>query len=126
MKFDIVHELKNKSGIYQIKCIITNEIYIGATSNFKKRFSDHIYEIKNRGRCFSLKQHAVLHGIDNFVFSLLEMTDNLKYRKIYYIKLLQPTLNVFLTDSNTFINYKNGCLKGSKKKPYKRKKLTIN
>lgn len=116
MIFNIPYQLKNKAGIYFIRCTITDEIYIGATLNFRKRFCDHNYEINKRGRCFAFKQHVELHGIDNFIFSILELTVDLKEREVYFIKLLSPKLNVFLTDGNTFVNWKQGLKKGQKRR----------
>lgn len=106
MILNIPLQLQEMSGIYFIRCLTTDQIYIGACVNFKQRFYNHNYELKERGRCSALKAHADLHGVDNLIFNLLELTDNLKERELYYIKLLSPSLNVFLSDNNT--SFKNG------------------
>jgi excinuclease UvrABC nuclease subunit len=109
MLLNIPLQLQEMSGIYFIRCLATDQIYIGACVNFRQRFYNHNYELKERGRCSALKAHADIHGIDNLIFNILELTDNLKERELYYIKLLSPSLNVFLTKNNTsFIKPKNG------------------
>ena len=43
-----------KNLIYIIKCLVCNMFYIGETTNFKSRFSNHLSNIKNfRPYCFS-------------------------------------------------------------------------
>lgn len=109
MILNIPLQLQEMSGIYFIRCLTTDQIYVGACVNFKQRFYNHNYELKERGRCSALKAHADLHGVDNLIFNLLELTDNLKEHELFYIKLLSPSLNVFLSEGNT--SFKNGKLK---------------
>lgn len=108
MILNIPLQLQEMSGIYFIRCLTTDQIYIGGCKNFRQRFYNHNYELKERGRCSALKAHADSNGGDNLIFNLLELTDNLKERELFYIKLLSPSLNVFLSDNNQSIRRKAG------------------
>lgn len=100
MILNIPLQLQEMSGVYFIRCLITDQIYIGECNNFRQRFYNHNYELKGRGRCSALKEHADIHGVDNFIFNILELTNDLKNRETYYIDLLEPSLNVFKTKNN--------------------------
>lgn len=64
----------NSSGIYQIRNLITNKIYIGSTSNLKNRIRDHKSYLRNRTHQNILLQRAYdKYGLNNFEFSILEL-----------------------------------------------------
>lgn len=64
-------------GIYQIRNLINNKIYVGSTNNFKRRKNDHFRKlIKNNHRNVRLQNSFNKHGCDNFVFEILEKIEN--------------------------------------------------
>ena len=40
-------KIENGSGIYSITNILNNNKYIGSTSNFRKRYRQHLYDLNN-------------------------------------------------------------------------------
>lgn len=83
------------SGIYKIVNTITNDLYIGQSTNIKQRWREH------RGRYIKEKDRFVLYkdmynyGFDNFDFYILEICDkeDLKNKETEYIKKLNPAYN---------------------------------
>lgn len=75
------NEQSRKSGIYQIKNLISGAIYVGSASRFKKRWNDHrrsltkgVHHTKYLQNSYS--KHNVEVGNDNmFVFSVLEVME---------------------------------------------------
>lgn len=82
------------SGVYQIRNVINNKIYIGSSKNIYKRWKTHISRLKYNKHCNSYLQSAWnKYGEDNFEFSILEEVNNLdelKNLEQYYIDTLQP------------------------------------
>ena len=77
--------------IYQIVNDINNKIYIGAT-NFplETRFKQHFEESKReRAKNRPLYKAICEYGIEHFHIELIEETDNLDEREIYWIKKKQ-------------------------------------
>ncbi len=69
----------NRSGVYQIRCLINNKIYIGSTSNFSIRWRQHRDLLSKRKHHAPYLQHAwEKHGEDQFVFEELEVIPNEK------------------------------------------------
>jgi len=86
--------------IYQITNKITNDVYVGKTSqNFKKRINAH-KSIAKRGKGSFLHKAIRKYGIENFSFQVLEenIVDEitLNKREIFYIKSIQPRYNLTL------------------------------
>jgi hypothetical protein len=77
------------SGIYKITRLKTGEVYIGKSTNVKKRWSEHCKTALGVGTI----AHSILHttmekdGIDDFTFELLEEVpkDKLTEREKYWI-----------------------------------------
>ncbi|MBK6373188.1 MAG: GIY-YIG nuclease family protein [Saprospiraceae bacterium] len=46
-------ENKKLSGIYCIENLIDSKKYIGSTTNFQKRYSKHLFELKKRDTFFT-------------------------------------------------------------------------
>lgn len=60
-------------GIYKIHCKVDDKVYIGYSSNIKKRFSLHKLKLKNNTHENSYLQNAWnKHGEDAFSFVILE------------------------------------------------------
>lgn len=66
----------NKSGIYGIKCKITNKIYIGSSKDLQKRFSKHFSELYlNRHANKCMQEDFNKYGYDNFELIVYEYTN---------------------------------------------------
>ena len=78
--------MQNRSGVYFIKNIIDNKIYIGSSQNLRKRKNSHLCKLrKNKHHCSHLQYAFNKHGEDNFIFIEIEYTDNLLNREQYYL-----------------------------------------
>ena len=92
------------SGIYKITRIKTGEIYIGKSTDIKKRWTEHCKTAYGVGTI----AHSILHttikkdGIENFTFELLEEVpkDKLTEREKYWI--------TFYDSKNYGLNERNG------------------
>lgn len=91
-----------KCGIYQIKCNITNKIYIGHSIDIERRWNQHKY-----GKGNLLLRNAIKkYGIENFEFTILEEidlnSDNIKQilfeREQYWFDVEKPYMNGFNID----------------------------
>ena len=82
------------SGVYKITNNITGDFYIGSSKDIKHRWANH-------KSCSSWKLHPgmklyqafIKYGRDNFLFEIIEETDNLREREQYYIEQLNPSYN---------------------------------
>lgn len=88
-----IDDLKKK-GVYCIKNIITNKLYIGSTiTSFKKRLKDHKIMMKHKNHHNVYLNRAVIkYGIENFEFSIIEFIPNndiIREREKYYIDILK-------------------------------------
>ena len=77
-----------KSGIYLIKNIINNKVYIGSAINIDKRWKEHIYSLKKSKHHSEHLQYAWdKYGELNFKFEILEEVSNLlhliSYEQVY-------------------------------------------
>ena len=65
-----------KCGIYCIKNIITNKLYIGSSINIENRISLHKNMLKNNKHHSTKLQHSYnKHGENNFLFEIIEECD---------------------------------------------------
>lgn len=68
----------NNSGVYWIKNIINNKVYIGSTISFSKRKSQHLSELRNnKHRNIYLQRSFNKYGNNNFIFEILEFVNNI-------------------------------------------------
>lgn len=82
----------SKSGIYIIKCLVDNKVYIGQSISIRGRLGYHRRDLKKNKHSNSHLQSAWnKYGKDNFTFEILEVcTDKeLNEREIYYINNYQ-------------------------------------
>lgn len=76
-KFYFDNELKGKSGIYQIRNLVNDKIYIGSTENLFIRKNNHFYTLKNLiHRNNKLQNSYNKYGEQNFVFEVIEFIEN--------------------------------------------------
>ena len=88
-------DLKNVCGIYSIKNIISNELYIGSSTNIGNRFKGYIVDANSGYTINKLTRNLVKFGLKNFVFSAIELCakNKLLEREQFYIDKLRPALN---------------------------------
>lgn len=88
------------TGVYQIKNVITNDIYVGSCSHkngFKLRWSNHIRSLKKGTHHSIILQRAWnKYGEQNFKFEILEQCESEKCIELeqYYFDALSPKYNV--------------------------------
>lgn len=86
------------SGIYQIRNVIDDNIYLGRTVNFKKRWNQHRHDLQKNCHSNRYLQNAWnKHGEENFVFEVLERFSNKSFLirlEQYYIDNLEPEYNM--------------------------------
>ena len=91
------------SAVYMIKNTITNEVYIGSSSNVQNRWHVH-RNSKNYLKYPNslLYANVYKYGIKNFEFSILEecSKDKLLEREQFYIDKLKPEYNAAKAKSN--------------------------
>lgn len=112
----------NLGGIYYIKNIINNRIYIGSTSNFKKRFYQHKKLLEYNKHFNKYLQNSYnFHGKEVFIFEIIKtlpINDNeLKNCEQIFLDLFWDNCN-FCFNSNKKSKIKN------KRKINKKRKLT--
>ena len=85
-----------KSGIYQIKNLVNDDVYIGSAMDFYQRKKKHFNSLKNKNHHSRYLQNAVnKYGIENFEFGILEYcTESLLEREQYFVNKLNPVYNI--------------------------------
>lgn len=86
------------SGVYRIKNLLNNDVYIGSTTEkFKKRWRLHTSMLNNQRHHSPILQRAWnKYGGGNFIFEIVELCPrNLCLnREQYYLDLLHPKYNI--------------------------------
>jgi group I intron endonuclease len=73
-------------GVYSIECSVDNKIYIGSSVNIDQRWSNHKKDLKKGTHHSYLLQIAWdKFGGDNFIFSVLEETEDMYTREQFYM-----------------------------------------
>ena len=99
-------------GIYKIENLINGKIYIGQSTNIKKRWREHKqipFRQSNSAqgpKQFPLYQAFLKYGLENFDFSIIEecTIDKLDEREIYWISYY----NSYIKDGNKGYNLTRG------------------
>ena len=86
---------KNKiSGIYKITNKITGDFYIGSSKNIKQRWAMHkspsIWKEHSNSKLY---KDMAQYGRENFIFEVIEKTNNLLIREQYFIEQFKPVYN---------------------------------
>jgi group I intron endonuclease len=89
-----VEDIEMKSGIYQIKNLTNNKIYIGSSVDIKARWAGHRSDLKNKKHHSKhLQRSWELHGSNAFEFMILEVVKDselLLEREQHYLDTLRP------------------------------------
>ncbi len=92
--------MKNKiQGIYQIRNIITNQVYIGSSLDINQRISNHRHKLNNKKH---RNQHLIRawhkYGKESFVFEIIEKTtlshEELRKLEQTYLDKIKPYYNI--------------------------------
>ena len=76
-KFYPDEDLKDKYGIYQIRNLINDKIYIGSTENLLIRKKHHFYTLKKLiHRNNKLQNSYNKYGEQNFIFEIIEFVED--------------------------------------------------
>jgi group I intron endonuclease len=99
----------SSSGVYQIRNIENNKIYVGSAVNFKSRWELHRSCLKNnKHHSIHLQRAWNKHGEDNFVFEILEVVERqflLEVEQSFLDNLL-PSYNI-CTNARSRLGLKN-------------------
>lgn len=101
-----MEELRGKSGIYQIRNLLNNKIYVGSAIDFFKRRQLHFGDLRRLKHRNRILQNCVnKHGTDVFIFEVLEFVPNklnLLSREQFYIDSLNPYYNIFRSSAGGY------------------------
>ena len=91
---NIKKEELSKSGVYKITNLINNKYYIGSSKNVSFRYRTHLFTLKNNvSECTILQKAVNKYGIQNFEFSIVEITSNYKEKEIELMAINLPSYN---------------------------------
>jgi len=91
------NDLQKKSGIYIIKNILNNKIYIGSTTNLRRRFWEHFGCLRKNKHTNSRLQRAFnKHTEAYFTFKIIIVCEmeQLEYYEDKLIELWEPEYNL--------------------------------
>lgn len=92
-----------KSGIYIIKNLINDKVYVGKSKNINQRKNTHFNALRlNKHSNQHLQNSYNKYGKDNFEFSVLEYCDEslLSIKEMYYIELYKNNYNIIQSIDN--------------------------
>ena len=109
MKENIINENIGKSGIYMLTNKLTDDIYIGQSTNLSNRFKNYftLSYIKNRENLI-ISRALIKYGYSNFSITVLEYCDksDLLKREQFYFDKLNPQYNI-LKIAGSSLNFKH-------------------
>jgi len=85
-----------KSGIYQIRNILDNKVYIGSAKILKSRWTTHLWQLENnKHHNIHLQRAYNKYGKENFIFEILYRTNDINelIEKENYFILITNCLN---------------------------------
>lgn len=113
-------------GIYKITNKVNQKSYIGQSKNIERRWQQHLYEAKNSKQIqytYTIHKAFQKYGIENFSFEILELTDKLDEREVYWINYFNTYNNGY---NETTGGDKGPTLKGEKNPKAKLKNNDVN
>lgn len=98
--------ISTKSGIYQIRNLINNRIYIGSSVNLRNRKQEHFKDLElKKHHNVALQRAYNKYGKSNFVFEILQFVDNksdLLGIEQSYIDNIKPDYNIYKVAGSSF------------------------
>lgn len=99
MTFNIDKIYRVSNGIYIIRSLIDDRVYIGSATNFYKRFSRHLSALRNNHHHnIKLQNFFNKYGENTLSFELISIVENRKDlfpMEQYYLDLLHPYIDGF-------------------------------
>ncbi len=88
--------MTEQAGVYGIFCINTGQFYVGGTNNISKRWSKHRAQLKTNQHANKRLQAAWNEfGASSFLFSVFELTNEIKEREQFWINNLSAAKTGF-------------------------------
>lgn len=85
------------SGIYKIRNIVNDKIYVGSAKDFHVRWDRHLKSLrKNKHHNIRLQRSFNIHGEKSFIFEIIENVEynkDIQIREQYYIDTLNSKVN---------------------------------
>jgi group I intron endonuclease len=76
-------------GMYQIKSVKTNRVYIGIANSIYRRWEDHKRLLsKNTHNNIILQNHVRKYGMNDLIFNIIELSDHLTFRELKIKEIL--------------------------------------
>lgn len=102
-------EMLNKSGIYQIRNLINNKIYVGSAFDLGRRIKAHLKSLKHKTHHnIHLQDSFNKYGEENFVFEILELVGSLlNESKLSFKKRLVDQKEQYYLDTLLFASENN-------------------
>lgn len=90
----ITKKMPAQCGVYKIDCVLTEDFYIGCSTNIRGRIYSH-RKATGRGKQQNLYKLIKEYGWESFNVEILELCDkeNMFERETYWIQELKPNLN---------------------------------
>ena len=90
----VTKKMPKQCGVYQISCVLTDDVYIGCSRNIRGRIYKH-RKASGRGKQANLYKLIKQYGWEAFDVKILELCDKevVFDRETYWIQKLQPNLN---------------------------------
>lgn len=94
--YSIGGNMEKVSAVYQIKNMVTGNMYIGSSKDVYSRWKSHKkHSMWNKHPNSKLYKDMQEYGLDNFIFAILECVEPEYLRQVEqnFIDMLQPTYN---------------------------------
>jgi hypothetical protein len=90
----ITKSIPKQCGVYKISCVLTNDFYIGCSTNIRGRVYKH-RKASGRGKQKNLYKLIKEYGWESFDVEILELCDKevMFEKETAWIEYLQPNLN---------------------------------
>lgn len=90
---ELLTTLKDKKGVYAF--CVNKHMYIGSSANLYNRYKEHLASLR-KGSHYNtfLQRCANKYGISKLKYVVLELCENYVEQEAYYIRTLNPNMNV--------------------------------